>query len=517
MIKCTFLHIPGVGYITEKRIWNRGIYSWDDFFESNKKLEISQKATTRISRWLEASEKALKKGEGSFFANKLPKKEWWRLYPEFKGRVAFLDIETTGLSLYYDDITMIGIFDGNRVKTFIQGQNLGNFKREIKKYSLVVTYNGALFDLRFIRDKLGQEFIPPVHVDLRFLLKRLGYTGGLKNVEKQVGIDRNEEISDISGFDATVLWNRYVRGDNYALELLVKYNAADIVNLKTLLEFACVRLQEALLGNAREYKFDFNVPKIDVSIQRENDSVFELRLSDAKPILVNAKKNRIKLITISDLLPQLRREKKGYPKIVGIDLSGSEKRPTGWALLEGKHVQTSLLKTDEEIIETTIKVNPDLISIDSPLSLPKGRDCTKDSCECRKFGIMREAERILRSRGVYVFPCLIRSMQPLTERGIRMRDEFEKRGFSVIESYPGAAQDILRIIRKKVSREDLKQGLENIGLVGKFADERNSHHELDAITSALVGYFYLVGEYEALGNEEERYLIIPRVDRKSLC
>ena len=511
MLKCTFLHIPGVGYITEKRIWNRGIYSWDNFFESYKKVDISQKAATRISRWLEASEKAFKKGEVSFFAKKLPKREWWRLYPEFKGRVAFLDIETTGLSFYYDDITMIGIFDGNKVKTFIQGQNLDDFKREIKKYSLLVTYNGALFDLHFIRDKLGQEFIPPVHVDLRFLLKRLGYTGGLKNVEKQIRIDRNEEISDISGFDATVLWNRYVRGDDYALELLVKYNTADIVNLKTLLEFACLKLHKALLGNVREPKFDFNVPKINVNIQRENNSVLELRINDEKPILVNTKKNRTKLITMGDLLPELKRKKEGYPRVVGIDLSGSEKRSTGWALLEGRRIQTNLLKTDEEIIENTIKVNPDLISIDSPLSLPKGRDCTKDSCECRKFGIMREAERILRHRGVYVFPSLIRSMQPLTERGIRMRKEFERRGFSVIESYPGAAQDILRIIRKKVSREDLKQGLENIGLAGEFTNERSSHHELDAITSALVGYFYLAGEYEALGNEEEDYLIIPKV------
>lgn len=514
MLKRTFLHIPGVGYKTERTFWNRRIYSWNDFFESHRKVDISQKAATRISRWLEASENALKKGEISFFAEKLPKREWWRLYPEFKDRVAFLDIETTGLSFYYDDITLIGIFDGHKVKTFIQGQNLDDFRREIKKYSISVTYNGTLFDLRFIGSKLGQKFIPPVHIDLRFLLRRLGYKGGLKNVEKQIGIDRDEEISDIGGFDATVLWNRYMRGDDYALELLVKYNIADIVNLKTLLEFACRRLHEALLQNNGDYNFDFSTPKIDVNVQRKRNSILELRISDAKPIIVNTKKNRNKLITMNDLLPKIKRKKRVYPKVVGIDLSGSEKRSTGWALLEDSRVQTKLLKTDEEIVGTTVKVNPDVISIDSPLSLPKGRDCIKDSCECRKFGIMREAERILRSRGVYVFPSLIRSMQPLTERGIRMREEFERRGFSVIESYPGAAQDILRIIRKKLSMKDLKEGLKNFGLTGEFINGRNSHDELDAITSALVGYFYLAGTYEALGNKEEGYLIVPQIEKK---
>ena len=513
MLKCTFLHIPGVGYKTERRFWNRRIYSWNDFFESYNKVDISQKVAARISRWLVASEKALKKGDISFFAKKLPKREWWRLYPELKEQMAFLDIETTGLSFYYDDITMIGIFDGDRVKTFIQGQNLDDFKSEIKKYSLLVTYNGALFDLRFIRDKLGQKFIPPFHIDLRFLLKRLGYTGGLKNVETRLGINRNEEISDISGFDATVLWNRYVRGDDYALKLLAKYNTADIVNLKALLEFSCLRLRNSLLENVGEHHFDFNVPKINVDIQRKDDSLLELRINGSKPILINPEINRIKLIIIDDLLPYVSKKKR-YPRVVGIDLSGSEKRNTGWALLEGKHIQTDLLKTDEEIIETTAKANPDLISIDSPLSLPRGRDCTKDSCKCRRFGIFRKAERTLRSRGVYVFPSLIRSMQSLTERGIRMRKEFERRGFSVIESYPGAAQDILRIIRKKVSLEDLKQGLKNVGLIGEFVNKKNSHDELDAITSALVGYFYLSGKYEALGSQDEGYLIIPKIDKK---
>jgi uncharacterized protein YprB with RNaseH-like and TPR domain/predicted nuclease with RNAse H fold len=517
MLRSTFLHIPGVGPVTEKMIWSRRIYSWDDFIEKRRKVGISDNVANRIEKWLRRSERALEKKDALFFSTRLPQRDLWRLYPEFKNRTAFLDIETTGLSFYYDDITLIGLYNGKDVKTFVQGQNLGDFESEIKKYSIIVTYNGTLFDLRFIREKLGQQLVPPVHIDLRFLLKRLGYTGGLKSVEKQMNICREEEVADLSGFDATVLWNRYVRGDDYALESLVKYNLADIVNLKTMLELAYQQLHETLLGDSADCEFDSGVPKIDISLKRKHDSVLELRITNASPVLVDTKRNRTPSRAIDRLLLKFRKKKKAYPKIVGIDLSASAKRATGWALLEGRRVEARLLRTDKEIIDVTMKASPDLVSIDSPLSLPKGRDCTKDSCECRKFGITREAERILRRRGVYVFPSLIRSMQSLTERGIYMKKEFEKRGVHVIESYPGAAQDILRIIRKKVSLEDLKQGLLSVGLIGEFVNGKNSHDEMDAITSALVGYFYMSGEYEALGNEDEGYLIVPSLNRKRLA
>lgn len=516
MLRSTFLHIPGVGPVTEKMIWGRRIFSWDDFIAKRRKVGISENAANRIEKWLRRSERALEKKDALFFSTRLQQRDLWRLFPEFKNCTAFLDIETTGLSFYYDDITLIGLYDGKDVKTFVQGQNLGDFEREIKKYSIIVTYNGTLFDLRFIREKLGQRLVPPVHIDLRFLLKRLGYTGGLKSVEKQMGICREEEVADLSGFDATVLWNRYVRGDDYSLESLVKYNLADIVNLKTLLELAYQQLHETLLDGSVDCELNSSVPKIDVSLKRKQDSVLELKINNATPVLVDTRKNRTPSKAIDRLLLKFT-QKETHPKIVGIDLSGSEKRNTGWALLEGRKVEASLLKTDKEIIEATLKASPDLISIDSPLSLPKGRDCTKDSCECRKFGITREAERVLRRRGVYVYPSLIRSMQSLTERGMYLKKELEKRGLLVIESYPGAAQDILRIIRKRVSLEDLKEGLRNVGLTGEFVNGGNTHDELDAITSALVGYFYLAGEYEALGNKEEGVLIVPKIENRKNC
>ena len=235
-------------------------------------------------------------------------------------------------------------------------------------------------------------------------------------------------------------------------------------------------------------------------------------INDRENLTVFPLKNRRRRLTINRILRKLSEKCKENPKVVGIDLSASEKRASGWAVLIGKRAKTLRLKTDKDLVNETIKMKPDLIAIDAPLSLPKGRDCISDLCQCRKFGITRECERKLRRRGIKIFPCLIKSMQPLTERGIKLRKGFESRGFKVIETYPGAAQDILHIIRKKMSVKELQQGVLNFGL--KIENDRQfnrfSDDELDAITSALVGYFYLANEHEAIGSESEGQLIIPK-------
>jgi len=178
--------------------------------------------------------------------------------------------------------------------------------------------------------------------------------------------------------------------------------------------------------------------------------------------------------------------------VIGIDLTGSEKRPSGVATLyDGGRVVTTRLKTDEEIISYVDLQEPDLVSIDSPLSLPE--DPTK---------IYRECELTLKRRGIGVYWCLLPSMEKLTRRGIALAQALREQGFSVIESYPGAAQDILGIPRKSKGVQVLAEGLAGYGVKGNLAV---SHDELDAITSAIVGQIYLSGEYEALG-----CLIIPK-------
>jgi predicted nuclease with RNAse H fold len=179
-------------------------------------------------------------------------------------------------------------------------------------------------------------------------------------------------------------------------------------------------------------------------------------------------------------------------KVIGVDLTGSEKRASGLAHLDGVgQTVTWRLKTDLEIIDKVKSLGADLISIDSPLSLPE--DKTK---------IYRDCELELKRRGIGVYWCLLPSMKALTLRGIGLAIQLRLEGFTVIESYPGAAQDILGLPRKNKGNQALADALFNYGIRG---DLNVSHDELDAITAAIVGQLYLKGNYEALG-----CLIIPK-------
>ena len=197
---------------------------------------------------------------------------------------------------------------------------------------------------------------------------------------------------------------------------------------------------------------------------------------------------------------------------VGIDLTGSEKKHSGWAVLNDNVASTCPIRTDQELIDTTASQNPTVVVLDAPLSLPAGRLSVFDTDPGRhQFGITRECERALLRVGIRSYPCLIPSMQRLTERGIRLAAEFRSMGFEVIEGYPGGAQDILGIPRKQKGILELAKGIERFGITGSFINKTVSHDELDAITAAIVGCFYLAGSYEAFGNEAEGLLIVPRL------
>ena len=105
---------------------------------------------------------------------------------------------------------------------------------DLRKYKILITYNGSCFDLPFIRNYFGIA-VDHIHIDLRYLLRSLGYSGGLKRCEKSLGLDR-AELNGVDGYFAVLLWREYKkRGNAKALETLLAYNMADTVNLETLM------------------------------------------------------------------------------------------------------------------------------------------------------------------------------------------------------------------------------------------------------------------------------------------
>ena len=159
---------------------------------------------------------------------------------------AYLDIETTGLSPSQCMLTVIGIYicggEGAGVTQLVGGDITAvGLVAALEGVDIVYTYNGSRFDLPFIRDCLGvdiQRILP--HRDLMYDCWRNNLRGGLKAVERQVGIERR--LKDMNGWEAVRLWWRYTDAfDLEALERLLAYNREDVVNLKTLKEKLLVR------------------------------------------------------------------------------------------------------------------------------------------------------------------------------------------------------------------------------------------------------------------------------------
>ena len=100
---------------------------------------------------------------------------------------------------------------------------------------MLVTFNGSQFDLPVLQAFFGGRPFRQTHIDLRFVLARLGFKGGLKKIEPRFGLNRPPDLAGLDGYDAVLLWERVRRGDRVARDLLLRYNQEDVVNLESLM------------------------------------------------------------------------------------------------------------------------------------------------------------------------------------------------------------------------------------------------------------------------------------------
>jgi uncharacterized protein YprB with RNaseH-like and TPR domain len=249
MLKRTYIHLPGVGRRTEAHFWRQGLGTWEDFLGAGWVAGLSRDRVRRLREHLQESLGQM--ANAGYFAARLLPGEHWRLFRQFRPRAAYLDIETTGTFWPGLMVTVVGLYDGVEMRQFVHGYNLHEFPRALEGLDLLVTFNGTQFDLPVLRANFPELSLPPVHVDLRFLLARLGFRGGLKKIEPRFGIQRPEEVDGMDGYMAVILWERYQRGDRTALELLLKYNREDVVNLEVLMEEGFRLYRERLVSWSR--------------------------------------------------------------------------------------------------------------------------------------------------------------------------------------------------------------------------------------------------------------------------
>lgn len=320
-----------------------------------------------------------------------------------------------------------------------------------------MTFNGAGFDLRFLKNTFPEFVLPPIHIDLRWVSRRLGYIGGLKELERSLGISRKADVSEMGGFDATVLWAKYLRGDNSALDQLIEYNTADVVHLKAIMEICYDKM------SCRTAEFLLKaVPCVFTGVG-------EIPKSRRPTIASIARKVPIKIgggDIVSNLLEKASHDSR-TPRIVGIDLTGSERRATGWALLDGSNATTKAIHTDEDLLAETLVSNPDVVSIDSPLSMP---EAVTDPENLGSALIYRRCELALKRMGIHaacgvqrrdwltqthsnlprMFGCLQKRCQTGPSLNRRLRYSFDMGGSRQVDRVQGTGSLLLESLTEQL-------------------------------------------------------------------
>ncbi len=241
--------LPTIGRATERRLWRDGLIDWDCFLDSRSVRGMSAKRKERLDGHVRTADTFLRQGETSYFTRLLPTSEHWRLYEDVRNRVAYLDIETDGLGPSAVT-TVVGIRKVSGVTTLVRGINLNteNLAKALSGTSLLVTFNGASFDLPMLEREYPFSIPVVPHFDLRHGCARVGMSGGLKRIEREMGILRDRDLEYMTGEEAVWLWHlwRKDRNEN-ALDTLIRYNTADIVNLEPIAESVCERLKRDTL------------------------------------------------------------------------------------------------------------------------------------------------------------------------------------------------------------------------------------------------------------------------------
>ena len=169
-----------------------------------------------------------------------------------------------------------------------------------------------------------------------------------------------------------------------------------------------------------------------------------------------------------------------YLVVVGIDLAGKPKNPTGFCVLKftsnEERTETLLCYEDEEIVSRARACSPRVICIDAPLSSPKANEWYR-ACDLE-----------LIKRGIRVLSPKLPAMRLLVRRGMRLAKIFREEGYEVIEVFPRATERIL----------------------GLSKEPRTNQDKYDALLCALTGKHYLLGRFETVG-DEAGVIVIPRV------
>lgn len=250
MIENTFLIAPGVGAKKEQSFWENGILTWKDFIDTDTVGTMKPDRKAKMDSVLNEAYDLLDNDDSYALGDMLKSGERWRLYDRFKDRAAYLDIETDGLdrdSL----VTVVTVHRKKETVTLTHGIDLDaeTLADALDGCKLLITFNGCCFDVPVLQNSFPKVDLDMPQFDLRFGCRKVGLSGGLKNIERTVGICRSDDIEGVDGEEAVRLWKAWERhGDRDALNILTEYNRADTVNLERLSEMVYGKLVNDYAG-----------------------------------------------------------------------------------------------------------------------------------------------------------------------------------------------------------------------------------------------------------------------------
>ena len=231
MIKNSFIFLEKISKKKEQSIWKQGIKDWNGFLNAQKIKGVSSLKKSYYNQKIREAQQTIVNNDSSFFIHKLPATEMWRLYDYFKEEACFLDIEVDS----YGKVIVVGVSDYYQTNIFVKGVNVERtvLEKELSTYKLIITFNGAAFDLPKLKKQVGLEMAIP-HIDLKPLCVNLGLRGGLKEIELKLNLKRPVHLKG-SPVD---LWKAFhASGDREYLELLIEYNKEDCENLKAITNY----------------------------------------------------------------------------------------------------------------------------------------------------------------------------------------------------------------------------------------------------------------------------------------
>jgi uncharacterized protein YprB with RNaseH-like and TPR domain len=250
MIERTFQILPSIGERRERTLWGDGITDWRAFLDADRVRGVSKERKADLDTRLDRAYDSLDAGRTGYFRSLLPSNEHWRMYGRFARHAAYLDIETDGL--HRDcTVTVVSVHCRGETTTLINGEDLDSetLASALEGVPMLVTFNGSCFDLPILEHQYPFSVPRVPHFDLRFGARRIGLTGGLKGIERKLGMRRDQEVEFVTGEEAVHLWHLWKRkGRRSALKLLCRYNAMDTENLEPVAAHVYRELERRTLG-----------------------------------------------------------------------------------------------------------------------------------------------------------------------------------------------------------------------------------------------------------------------------